>query len=168
MSPILGQMKPWRPYWNRLNRIMDALVVEAGPPPFRFPDESGDWIKMLPYYQLSLCDTDFRVWIEHDLGRAEVVPRQLFEGAEMRWQMILRVDCAIAFCRGTCWQRKDYDWNQPEEVVYRWLLIDLWHRDALYWAGKQYGRWATRRIKAKNPIRGDLLRLFQNTQPAAN
>jgi hypothetical protein len=55
------------------------------------------------------------------------------------WQIIIRCNCAISFCAGRVGKRNDFNWNQETKTVYRYLLIDFFRSEALYWAHKMYG-----------------------------
>jgi len=134
-------MKPWRPYWKHLENIKDLLLADAGVTPFKSLTDTPDWIGGLPFTELVSCDHIFRAMIDnldHE-EEGECMPLQFFSGNSIRWQMILRVECALTFCKGHLWKRKEYDWFQTGEQIYSWLLIGLWYEDAIFWASRTFG-----------------------------
>ena len=127
-------MKPRRPYLKNLERIEALLLRDAGPTPFGTYEKCSEWISRLCFLELTECDGVFRLLAEKP--RSE--PFSIFSGESIRWQMILRIECAITFCRGRLWKRAEFDWSKPESAVYAWLLIELWYRDAMYWASRVF------------------------------
>jgi hypothetical protein len=103
--------------------------------------------------------------LKNELGR---IPHQIFAGTAIRWQMILRVECGLSFCRGRLLKRKDFDWDQPREAVYRWLLIDLWYRDAMFWASRSFGGGPQKKTLIANDIRSHLWQLTQPNMISSN
>lgn len=131
-------MKPWRPYWKHLEEIRDFLLEDVGPRPFRRFSSVSSWIGRLPFTQLVGCDLIFRVMID-GLKYGRRLPHQVFEGDDIRWQMIMRVTCGLSFCQGEFGKRKVFDWTQPPEAIYKWLLIELWYLEAMRWAHVSFG-----------------------------
>jgi hypothetical protein len=159
-------MKPWRPYWKRLDGMIDELLKGAGPAPFRESRNVTKWIRALKFSDLSLCDDDIRVWLMHPAEYAGAAPNPLFEGIQFRWQLILRAECGIAFCRGTILDRRKFNWDQDPTKVYEWLLIEVWRREALYWANRQFSD--GNGFAHRNALRSDLLKLAPAQHPSSN
>lgn len=149
-------MKPWRPYWKHLDEIKGALLKDAGPTPFGVFSDSSSWIGKLPFTELTYCDEIIHGMIrnlKYGLGR---IQDQSFGSEATLWQMILRVECGLSFVRGDLWKRKDFDWSQPQEAVYKWLLIELWYCDAMRWASHTFGSNALVKARLAQDIRSDL------------
>jgi hypothetical protein len=154
-------MKPWKPYLNGLNQIMDRLLHDAGPRPFAKMDRATGWIQSLKFVDMSLCDNECR-WISEELiahGDCSNY-HSIFNSDSIRWQAILRCGMALDFCRGRVGKRRQFDWSQKPEAIYKWLLVDYWRRDALYWANRKYGSF--------EPISEKILGRLSKNNPANN
>jgi hypothetical protein len=132
-------MKPWRPYWKQLERMIDGLATITHPAPFRTLSAAGEWIGQLTFRELQLADDLIRSWALMPETIRDPVPHGATAEAVLYWQMVLRADCGMTFCRGELWKRSEFDWTQPPEKVFHWLLIELWRRDAPFWASRQFG-----------------------------
>ena len=53
-------------------------------------------------------------------------------------QLALRFECGLDFCKGRVGKRKEFDWTQGVENIYRFLLIDYWRNNALYWSHRNF------------------------------
>lgn len=135
-------MKPWRPYLKRIEHLMDVLLRGAEPRPFSGNGEIAGWIDKLPFVEIVLCNDlcdSLAATLKHgDISEKYQPYQPLFGGANIRWQAILRCGCALDFCAGRIEKRKDFDWNQDPEIIYRYLLVELWGRSALHWSRKAF------------------------------
>ena len=130
-------------------------MAKAGPPPFKKFCRAGEWIERLSYLELIRGDDLVRAWIRHPEAM-RIGPCATDDTNEIRWQLVLRFDCALTFCRGRFFDRHDFDWSLPSETVYRKLLIELWRSEALFWASRQFGSDEDARA-----VRAELLKLSQ-------
>lgn len=152
-------MKPWRPYWKQFERVLDELVKGVAPTPFGEFINACQWISKLPFDEVSHCDFILRHWIEDLDNKPDSLPFLMFDTPSLRWQLILRLECGLTFCRGDVGNRKEYNWDQNPALVYRWLLIDYWHLEAIYWAKRTYGSSDSRRSKIESDLRSALWKL---------
>ena len=151
-------MKPWRPYWKALDCVKSELSRHVEPPPFSDLRQMEICVQNLNFCDLAMCDSDC-VELLDVLTSKNIASHSFFEirkaiGEKTNWQLILRFECALDFCRGNVGTRKDFNWNQTEKAIYRWLLIDLWRENALHWLCKVYG----------SPMVKDRMRQFHLTQ----
>jgi hypothetical protein len=161
-------MKPWRPYWKALERLMDELLRTAEPPPFSHTDKIGEWIENLKFTELSLCDDECRQ-LSDDLPDGPIEEyHSVFSGTDIHWQMILRCECALDFCRGRVEKRGEFDWSQESKVIYRWLLVEFWRRSAPYWASKLFGSNRRRTAWHRARFTRELCYRFRGIDPTKN
>lgn len=132
-------MKPWRPFWKKIEFAQEELMHEAEPSPFSSLNQIEEWIQNLKFAELACGDSDADHLAELILNEKTDHFKYHLPTGESRWQLILRCECAINFCSGHLYNRKAFDWNQSPKIIYRWLLIELWRRDAVYWACKNFG-----------------------------
>lgn len=132
-------MKPWTPYWKTLEKQILTAANYLPPPPFDYPTGIAEWISKLTFLDLMRCD--FLCASHGDTMVLDLTLKSLCaEDSGLAWQWVLRLHYGVDFCRGNIGKRKDYDWSQPAETVYRFLLIDLWRSDAIYWANRKAGK----------------------------
>lgn len=105
-------MKPWRPYWKQLDFLTEMLLRKVGRPPFQYPRGTYDWITKLTFYDLFAADSSCRFLSTSLPSKTFEYYGPSFEGSNHLWQIILRCECAIDFCRGIVEKRADYDWSQ--------------------------------------------------------
>lgn len=154
------RVKPWRPYWKRLELLSVVLVRNIDTPPFDYWSGAYDWIAQRRFADIGDCDVVCNNLAQFDLPSGELMEfYQVIEGKAHRWELVLRCECAIDFCRGIILYRKIFDWAQPPAQIYKWLLVDLWRGNALHWAYKTY---------RNNPHREELARKFQGAKPLNN
>jgi hypothetical protein len=163
-------MKPWRPYWKKLEFLQQELMNDAKPSPFSSLNEIDEWIQSLKFADLACADDNCDELIEllHN-EHTEHIKYHLPNG-DLRWQLILRCECAIDFCSGHLYDRKAFDWNQTQKMIYRWLLIDLWRREAAYWACKKFGSPKVRAVVRQLHLQKEIDKFFgkRNTNPTNN
>jgi glutathione S-transferase len=97
------------------------------------------WVADLNFINLAAGDTDARNIVQYLTEGESGKPHILFGGNDHRWQLILRCSCALDFCQGHVEKRQTFDWSQPPQKVYEWLLIEFWRQGALHWAHKRFG-----------------------------
>jgi len=162
-------VKPWRPYWKGLDLLMGELLRSAEPPPFSI-EKVGQWIENLKFDELSFCDSDCDGFIE-DLANgsinSELVRCSSF-GVRNHWQLILRCECALDFCRGRVEKRNKFNWQQDPIIIYRWLLIEFWRRDALHWASKIHSSNEIRKVLRQRNFTSEFFYRFRDTDPTKN
>ena len=130
-------MKPWHPYRKALNTLRNELLNDAGPAPFSLKT-LNQWMSNLRFPDVA--NTDFHCFgIARDLADEIPLPSMKRHHNNTRWQLILRCQCALDFCRGLVEKRKDFDWDQNSEAVFKYLLFELWHQSAFHWCHVMYG-----------------------------
>lgn len=140
-TPKAGKgSRPWKPYRKALEHALVLLAKELPPPPFESNICIGDWVASLTFTQLVAGDRECESLVPC-ICRGDVSSfRCLCSDDEIQWQLVLRLECALSFCRGNVEDRSTFDWQQPKDAVCRWLLIDFWRTTALHWAWKTYSR----------------------------
>lgn len=162
-------MKPWRLYWRGLDCLMAALLRNAAPPPFSI-EKIGEWIENLKFAELSFCDSDCDD-LSEDLANNTLVPEKFahsYWGTNNHWQLILRCECALDFCRGRVEKRKEFNWQQEPKTIYRWLLVEFWRRDALHWASKIHNPNKIRTLLRQRNFTTEFFYRFRGTDPSKN
>ena len=154
-------MKPWRPYWKNLEKIENTLLEKANPTPFGNFVYAFEWIGKLPYTELVMCDDFVEAIIEGITLRNEFSDHNGLD-PDMEWQLILRIDMGLSFCKGRHFKRKEFDWNQSPLKVYNWLLKGIWYRDAMYWASREFGSDALEKSRIEQNINS---LFWQNSPP---
>lgn len=163
-------MKPWTLYGNALASAAEILRQDAGPAPFKRLGEVMEWIARLPF--LTVISTDLeceRLSRALAEGRPEKFRQKLGEN-DLRWELILRCECAEGFCGGLLGGRRDFDWTQDAEQGFRHLLVEYWRPNALRWARKLSPE-ASAAYESVQPLVSDLAKMkkrLTKTNPAAN
>ena len=161
-------MKPWRPYGKGLDLLMSEFLASPEPPQFAGVHKIHEWISGLKFPELM---------ITHDkcYQLAEALSSGAFPGyhptcinAGIRWQLILRCECALDFCRGRVGKRAAFNWDQDREAVYRGLLIEYWHRNALHWSAKLFGSSTVQAATTQARLQTQFWCRFAGVDPAQN
>jgi hypothetical protein len=118
---------------------MEELLSDSQTSPFSKLNEISQWIQNLKFAELSVCDDDCIELLDWLIDGNSSSREYLFGGKKTNWQLILRCQCALDFCKGYVEDRKNFNWQQDPKTIYRWLLIDYWRSGAVHWAFKMYG-----------------------------
>lgn len=129
-------MKPWTQYAHAFAAASQMLRQQVGPAPFGRLEDAMEWIAQLPFLTIISTDLECKhLSLDLSLGRGDQY-RQRFGDEVIRWELILRCECALAFCQGKPGSRRDFDWQQDKNSAFRHLLIEFWRPNALKWARK--------------------------------
>jgi hypothetical protein len=131
-------VRPWKIYVKILEGALDEMRKHVGPAPFT-EQTIATWMADLKFIPLASCDGDCKLAAEYLPQGLEHLMLRL---GNANWQMILRFQCALDFCRGRVLKRKEFDWSQEPEKIYHWLLVMLWHENAFHWAAVMFGAMA--------------------------
>jgi hypothetical protein len=154
-------MKPWRPYWKTLERCIDVLLENVSDPPWGEVEKINTWISGLNYDALCFCDMEITLFVHAHDTRTEHLPKNsLMGGGLIDWQMVLRMMCALSFCKGEILKRKEFDWSQPPEAVWKYLLVELWRANGRHWAIRRMGH-----DYQADATRSAVIRLLEATRP---
>lgn len=129
-------MNPWHSYWGPLDKMAKALRRTAGPMPFPGTSNAMLFVKTLAFTDMMLSDHECRQMWEEILQAGKPPEMSIFP-QQVQWQSILRCEFACDFCLGQWGRRRNFDWTQKPEAIYRSLLIDMWRSDALFWASRR-------------------------------
>jgi hypothetical protein len=139
-------VKPWRQYWKELEWVRQELSREVIDSPFKHDNEICDWILNLRYVDLRACDSTCKSVIGQIIRQHR--NDKIFLAIEgVRWQLIVRCEFALDFCRGRVLKRSEFDWSKNSEAIYKFLLIELWYQDAVYWANRRFGQSETNKLR---------------------
>lgn len=131
--------KPWTPYAKSLEAACNVLAEGLAPAPFGTMTKAGAWIGARTFIEIISTDFEARALIDKLLQGTPERFRQVLGGDGIRWELMLRCQCANAICMGRVENRREFDWTKPPEEVYRLLLIEYWRTTALRWAKKEFG-----------------------------
>ena len=116
------------------------LSLTKGPPPYGALENIHGWIRAVKFVDLLTGDSDVNILVRYLVAENVIKYQPIFDDDDHLYQMAMRCACALDFCQGRVENRKKFDWTQPPEHIYTFLLIEFWRRTAMHWAGVSFPR----------------------------